>query len=128
MWRRIDINPCGASVGDCAVRAVALATGQTWGETYKALCEYGYDMCDMPSANRVFGAYLTDNGFTKENVPDGIPTLRAFCRVFPRGAYVVVMPQHVCTVVDGDYCDSWDSGGMEPLYFYSKIWRKSAPQ
>lgn len=120
MWRRADINPCGASVGDCAVRAVALATGQSWREAYRALCDYGYRLCDMPSANRVFGAYLTDLGYTRQSIPEGIVSLRSFCRAFPRGTFVVVLPQHVCAVIDGDYLDSWDSGAEEPLYFFRR--------
>lgn len=31
MWHRFNPNPRGSSVGDCAVRAVAAATGQSWG-------------------------------------------------------------------------------------------------
>ena len=120
MWRRFDPNPCGGGVGDCAVRAVALATGQTWREAFSGLCKKAYDMCDMPSANRVWGAYLRRYGFVRDNVPDGIFTLREFCRSFPRGVYVVAMPGHVATVIDGDYYDAWDSGRQEPLYFWRR--------
>lgn len=119
-WRKYDPNPCGGGVSDCAVRAVAKATGQSWSDAYLALTEYGYQMCDLISANRVWGAYLSDHGFIRGNMPDGIPTLRAFCKAFPRGVYVVALPMHVVTVVDGNYWDSWDSGNEEPLYYWRR--------
>lgn len=120
MWAYTDINPCGGGVGDCAVRAVAVATGQSWGNAYLALAKKGYELCDMPSANRTWGAYLRENGFRRENVPDGIHSLRSFCAAFPIGVYVVAMPNHVATVIDGDYYDAWDSGGQEPLYYWRR--------
>lgn len=44
-------NPEGKQVGDCTVRAIARATGQSWDATYIGLCLQGLIMGDMPSAN-----------------------------------------------------------------------------
>lgn len=52
MWHKFNPNPRGSSVGDCAVRAVAAATGQSWEQAYIGLAMMGYALGDMPSANR----------------------------------------------------------------------------
>ena len=51
-------NPEWKQVGDCTVRAIARATGQSWDATYIGLCLQGLIMGDMPSANSVWSAYL----------------------------------------------------------------------
>lgn len=57
MWIKCNPNPQGCSVGDCTVRAVAAATGQSWEQAYIGLAITGYALGDMPSANRTWGAY-----------------------------------------------------------------------
>ena len=49
MWQYINLNPRKKSVGDCTVRAIAIATGSAWVDTYLDLCLFGMIMADMPS-------------------------------------------------------------------------------
>lgn len=49
-------NPAGKAVGDCVIRAIAKATGRSWGEVYMDLAATGYELADMPSANAVWSA------------------------------------------------------------------------
>ena len=58
-------NPLKLSVGDCTIRAISCALNMSWKETYLALCTQGFQMYDMPSANRVWGEYLKSKGFKK---------------------------------------------------------------
>lgn len=58
MWVRYNANPDGRNVGDCTIRALSLALGQSWEQTYVELALEGFMMGDMPSANHVWGAYL----------------------------------------------------------------------
>lgn len=58
-------NPCRKSVGDCTIRAISKALGRSWEEVYAGLTLEGYRLCDMPSANYVWGSYLHKNGFTR---------------------------------------------------------------
>lgn len=123
MYRSANPNPCQNLVGDCVIRAVSIVTGQDWDTTYVDVCKQGFQMCDMPSSNHVWGEYLKGKGFTKEVVHDGCPqcyTVREFCADHPRGTYVLATGTHVVAVIDGDYLDSWDSGGEIPVY----LWRK----
>lgn len=117
-------NPEGRSVGDCTVRALSKALGQTWEETYAGLALEGYILGDLPNADSVWGPYLKARGFIRSWMPDECPecyTVYRFAEDHPSGTYVLSMPgRHVVTVVDGQYFDSWDSGGEVPTYYWKK--------
>ncbi len=71
-WREYNPNPIrGKRVGDCTVRALSKALGKDWESVYAELSAVGFELCDMPSANHVWGAYLRRNGFRRQVVDDG---------------------------------------------------------
>ena len=116
-------NPFKLSVGDCTIRAISCALNQSWKETYMGLVNQGYQMYDMPSANRVWGQYLKNNGFKKYQLPDTCPecyTIRDFCYDFPYGTYVVGTGEHIVCVYNGNYYVSWDSGNEIPIYYFER--------
>lgn len=116
-------NPLNLSVNDCTVRAISKATNMSWKETYLNLLIQGYMMCDVPSSNRVWGELLNRFGFKRRLLPDTCPncyTVRDFCQDFPTGIYLLGTGEHVVTIIDGDYYDSWDSGNEIPLYFFER--------
>ena len=116
-------NPLGLSVGDCTIRAISRALNLSWTDTYMGLVNQGYQMYDMPSANRVWGQYLKDNGFKKFQLPDFCPecyTIRDFCYDYPIGTYIVGTGEHVVCVYNGNYYDSWDSGNEIPIYYFER--------
>lgn len=117
-------NPAGKAVGDCTVRALSKALGQTWEETYVGLALEGFLRCDLPNADSVWGPYLVRSGFTRHMLPGSFQdcyTVADFARDNPNGAFILSMPgRHVVAVVDGQYFDSWDSGTEEPVYYWSK--------
>lgn len=123
MWQYHNPNPRGKSVGDCTVRAISIATGDDWHTTYFGLALQGVLMADMPSANTVTTNYLRSKGFKRRTIPESCPecyTVKDFCADHPKGVYVLGMGTHVVAVVDGDYCDSWDSGNETPVYYFFK--------
>lgn len=122
MWAFFNPNPCGKVTSDCAIRAVAKATGKDWSETYIKLCALGYELCDLPNADWVWGEYLRELGFRRGALPDcpECATVRDFCRDHPSGTYVLATGTHAVAVVDGDYYDAWDSGAQVPVYFWRK--------
>ena len=116
-------NPMGLSVGDCTIRAISKILNLSWEETYLNLVVQGYKMFDMPSANRVWGSFLKDNGFIKVNIFDFCPdcyTIREFCNDNPVGIFLVGTGEHVVAIIDGDYYDSWDSGNEIPIYYFKR--------
>lgn len=125
MSRYIPYNPNPAKnrVGDCTVRAISKALNQDWETTYAGLTAYGFMLSDMPSANYVWGAYLRRNGFSKCIVDDhgqDVYTVDDFCRDNPTGTFVLCIDGHVVCAVDGNYYDSWDSGGEIPIYYWAR--------
>ena len=116
-------NPKEKRVGDCTVRAIALATNQSWEDTYLDLCLEGYILCDMPSSNNVWGSYLTKRNWEYHRLQDFCPfcyTIENFCEDNPKGIYIVATGSHVVCVKDGKYYDAWDSGDKIPLFYFSK--------
>lgn len=117
-------NPLNQRVGDCVIRAISLATGESWKRIYQDLSAYGYRMADMPSSNAVWGTYLKDKGFRRRVVndpcPDGCYTVRDFCRDNPDGVYILGTGTHTVCVKFGDYLDTWDSGDEVPMVYWER--------
>ena len=117
-------NPAGKSVGDCTVRALSKALGQTWEETYVGLALEGFVRGDLPNADSVWGPYLRERGFVRHLIPEsqfGAHTVADFARENPQGTYILSMPgRHVVAVVDGTIYDSWDSRNEVPTYFFAR--------
>ena len=121
MWVRCNPNPLGKVTGDCVVRALAIATGQSWRQVYEDLCDIGGIECDMPSSNAIWGLYLKQKGGKQFLMPETCPaciTVRAFCKRYPQGRYVIGTGSHAVAVIDGEYYDAWDSGNEIPTYFW----------
>ncbi len=122
-WKYWNPNPAGRHVGDCTIRAITRATGETWESAYSGIAVQGFLMTDMPSNNAVWGSYLRRKGFVRRPIPDDKPddyTVEDFCRDHPKGMYIVAVSGHVLTVVDGDWFDSWDSSKEFPIYYFEK--------
>ena len=68
-FRNYNANPKGWKTGDCVVRAIAKATGQTWEDVYFSLCKIGAKKCRMPNDKKVYETYLEDLGWVKHKQP-----------------------------------------------------------
>lgn len=116
-------NPKHKIVGDCTVRAISKALNQDWETTYVGLCSKGFQMGDMPSADRVWGAYLRQNGFHRYVIPNECPdcyTVWDFATDNPEGTYVLSLDRHVVCVKDGTIYDSWESCDETPFFYWTR--------
>lgn len=117
-------NPLHKRVGDCSVRAICKALDQEWDTAFLSMTVIAMKVYDMPSANYVWGLLLQQNGFNRLVIPSICPeclTVKAFAEEHPKGIYVLACENdHVVTVIDGDYYDTWDSGDDVVMYFYEK--------
>lgn len=62
-------NPKGLKSGDCVVRAIALATGQSWDKVFTDLCEIALKKKRMPNEKQVYEVYLEKLGWEKHRQP-----------------------------------------------------------
>lgn len=123
MFIKHNANPIKNIVGDCVIRAIAVAMNEDYEIVYIGLMIQGLGMYDLPSANEVWGTYLLTKGFSRFNIPNTCPlcyTIKDFCRDYPSGSYVLGTGTHAVAVVDGNYYDTWDSGDEVPMYAFRK--------
>jgi len=116
-------NPINRTIGDCVIRAIAIATESTWEKSYMDLCMEGLEMADLPNSNAVWASYLKKLGFRKGIVPDTCPdcyTVADFAEDNPYGVYVLCTGSHTVTIMDGNIYDSWDSSSEIPIFYYYK--------
>ena len=121
MWQKYNPNPCGKSIGDCAVRAVAVALDISWYEAFDLLTTEARRVCDMPSSDAVWSTVLRRNGFTRAMIPNGCPSCYKaadFCHEHPHGVFVLAFGGHVATVRNGILLDSWDSSSETPIFYF----------
>lgn len=106
-----NLNPQGKNVGDCAIRAVAKATGQTWIQAYMALYVHGLQLADLANSDAVWTSYLRNKGFMRGVIPDTCPD-----------CYTVAdfAEDHPVAVIDGTIYDAWDSSNAIPIFFMQK--------
>lgn len=122
-YRYYNPNPFLKTTTDCTVRAFTLAFNKSWDEMYVALCAKGFELKEMPSSNNVWRAYMRSHGFTRYYIPDNFDcsySVRQFCSDNRIGTFLLFVGEHVITVIDGDYYDTWDSGHECPTSFWRK--------
>ena len=106
---------------DCVVRAIAVATNRPWLDVYDDLYRVGRERYDMMNSNESWGTYLYRLGFQPFLLPESCPqcvTVKEFCRYFPRGRYIIGTGSHAIAIINGNYYDTFDSGGLTPSYFF----------
>lgn len=124
MYVYYNPNPRGRKVGDCAIRAVAKATDQTWMQAYMDLYVLGMQLGDLANSDAVWTAYLRGKGFERGVIPNTCPdcyTIADFAEENRVGAYVLGTGSHAVAVVDGDIYDVWDSSNEIPIFYMRKV-------
>lgn len=104
---------------DCVVRAICAAFDWTWERACAALSIQSFADGDNWAKDEVWGDFLEARGWTWFRLPDTCPrcyTLAEFARDHPEGAYIVGTGSHAVCVRDGVILDSWQSGGVIPLF------------
>lgn len=110
--------------GDCVIRAISVATGDSWEKVYTALSTEGMYVGEWGNNNAVWDNYLRSRKFKRYICPNECPacyTIADFAMEHPSGTYIAATGRHAVAVVDGNWYDSWDSAGEVPIYYYQKV-------
>ena len=121
MWIKYNANPANKHTPDCVIRAISVALNRSWLEVSDGLYELAREQFSVSIADDIWGRYLYYHGFEPFLLPEACPTcvtIREFCRLYPKGVYIIGTGNHAVAVVDGDYYDTWDSGSEIPSFFW----------
>ena len=115
-WKEYNPNPKERNIGDCTIRSYCAAFGISWDKAFdiasivakeeSSMIQYVADKVLTEKFNCV-----VDEKYNKKTVKgkDRI-TVNEFAMSHPYGTYILHVPKHQVTVINGIYWDSWDSG------------------
>ena len=106
-FRYYNANPLGRNVNDCTIRAISLATGRTWEDTYKLLAEYGCEKGITFSEVDFINDFLADR-YKRYCLPPQAKTVRDFLDMNLKGRWLITMNGHITCVIDGILYDTFD--------------------
>lgn len=105
MYKFYNANSKGNFVNDCVIRAISVAEGKTWDETYE-------ELSDMAQED---GILLDDVNFVEDyldkryrRIPHCSKTIGELIYEYPKGIYLVTMKGHITVVIDGVLYDTFD--------------------
>lgn len=109
MFKYYNANPLGRKVNDCTVRAISLATGRSWDETYEELSDFAQEQAIMPDDVSYIDEYL-DKRFKKicgcrNNFKISVGD---FVDTHPNGVYLITMNGHITCCIDGCIYDTFN--------------------
>lgn len=107
MYQYYNANPLGRHVNDCTVRAISLATGQTWDKTYQELSEFAREEAITFSEIEFIDEHLA-NLYPRWCQDKNILTLQDFLDLKIEGKFLVTMSGHITCVIDGICYDTFD--------------------
>lgn len=108
-----NCNPKGLKTSsDCVVRAIAGGTGLDWKHVYTRLSEIGLDLSRIPVEKATYTEYLFKLGWAKNPQPRKENkrkyTVKEFCELHSKGAYIIKVANHLTYVEDGIIYDTWN--------------------
>lgn len=109
MFIYYNANPRGRNVNDCTIRAISLAEGKSWDETYEEMSKFAQAQAIMLDEVSYIDEYLTRK---YRQVPgyglnDKI-TVGDFVQENPYGTYLITMRGHITCCIDGCIYDTFD--------------------
>lgn len=116
-------NPKGRRTGDCVIRAIARATGDSWEDTLMGLTIVGCEIKSEPAYKDCFDAYLQRKGWIKgkqPRKPDGTKyTVGEWCREKRPKRMIVNVSNHLTCIIDGKCNDIWNCTGKTVLNYWT---------
>ena len=115
-WHEFNPNPRSRKIGDCTLRAYCAAFNISWEEAFDIASEIAKENASMIQyvSDKVLIEHFEcrlDPNYNKKTVKakDRI-TVSEFATTHPYGIYILSMRNHLVTLRNGEYWDSWDCG------------------
>ena len=127
-WHEYNPNPKERNIGDCTLRSYCAAFGISWDKAFDIASKVAKENSSMIQyvADKVLVEEfncVVDEKYNKKSVKskDRIK-VNEFALSHPYGTYILHVPKHQVTVVNGEYWDSWDSGDkkIDTVYIVPK--------
>lgn len=109
MYRYYNANPLGRKINDCTVRAISLATDQSWDATYNYLSDYAQQEAVMMDDVKYIDKFL-DKNFEKiyTNEKGYNMTVDDVSKRWYKGTYLITMKNHITCCIDGIIYDTFN--------------------
>ena len=107
MFHYYNANPFGRNVDDCTIRAISLATGKTWDETYLELAEFSRKQGITLSEISFINDYLGDR-YERFCAPPQTETVKDFLELGLSGTWLVTMSGHSTCIINSTIYDTFD--------------------
>ena len=127
-WKEFNPNPKERNIGDCTLRSYCAAFGISWDKAFDIASKVAKENSSMIQyvADKVLVEEfncVVDEKYNKKTVKskDRIK-VNEFALSHPYGTYILHVPKHQVTVINGEYWDSWDSGDkkIDTVYIVPK--------
>ena len=105
MYKFYNANSKGNFVNDCVVRAISLAEGKTWDETYEELSDIAQEEGILLDDVNFVENYLDER---YDRVPHCSKTVGEFLEECPKGIYLITMEGHITVAIHGVLYDIFD--------------------
>ena len=123
-----DANPKGKRTSDCVIRAISLATNQSWDEVITGLFTLSLKYKQMLNCVEIYDRYLRSLGWVKQPMlrkDDGSRyTGKEFCEIGMCTDYDIVVhigSHHVSCIRDSKIWDTWDCSDYSVGNFWIKV-------
>lgn len=105
MYKFYNANSRGNFVNDCVVRAISVAEGKTWDETYEELSDIAQHEGILLDDVNFVESYLDER---YKRVPHCAKTVGELLEEYPKGVYLITMEGHITVAIDGILYDIFD--------------------
>lgn len=105
MYKFYNANSRGNFVNDCVVRAISVAEGKTWDETYEELSDIAQHEGILLDDVNFVENYLDER---YKRVPHCAKIVGELLEEYPKGVYLITMEGHITVAIDGILYDIFD--------------------
>ena len=117
-------NPKGRRTGDCVIRAIARASGDSWDDTLTGLFKVALRVKSELAWKDCYEKYLAEQGWTKVKQPrkaDGSKyTVKEWAEIHQDGNYIIRAAHHMTCIIDGKCNDIWNCTNLTVLNYWTR--------